>query len=203
MRLRTSPSDLEAVRFYHQVDDPDLDRLLSRLLRLEPPNEDMEAGSAFHTCVEQLPVIGGRVPMMSANGYTFEFAPDVELLYLPPLREVKAEKVYMVDDVEVTVACVTDAMDATTVYDHKLSKKCDPEKYYLSSMQWRVYLDVFDCQRFVYNVFVCSGTGMKRKIRELNRISMYAYPEMEQDIRMAIREYINICREHLPEKITE
>lgn len=206
MKLRTSPSDLEALRYYRRVEDPDLDQLLRRLRREEPPNEKMKGGTAFHKCLEVLPDIAytSEIPKMEADGYIFEMDfPGT--VYLPKVREVKAEFQYEVAGVEVTVAMVVDAVTPTTVIDHKLSGKFDPEAYYLESLQWRCYLMAFECSRFIYNVFIGSA-GRKNpkhwKIRGYERFDLYRYDGMEKKVMEALEDFVGFAKVHLPEKFT-
>lgn len=204
MKLRTSPTELEAVRYYRRIEEPDIEKLKDSLLRRGEVNEKMLAGSAFHGFLETIK--GSRDltgQTFEHDGHKFQFDAEGEF-FLPGAREIKTEKVYRVGGVEVTVAAVADALDAITVSDHKLVSKFDPEAYYVSSLQWRCYLDMFQCRRFVYNVF--TGSHQKKddvwKIRSLDRFELYTYDGITKDIYNALEDLVNICKQHVPEKFT-
>lgn len=198
--VRLSPSDLEALRYYLRSEYMTLEEVIARLRREAPPNIKMEAGSALHSILEHS---GNEVlDWREQDGKRFVFTLDATMT-IPPIRELKTEYEMVVDGQPVVVACVTDVLDGITCWDHKYSEKFEPENY-VDSLQWRVYLRVFRCHRFIYNVF----SGRQNKdgdwlVNDLNQFTCWRYPDMNRDIDIAIGEFLEFAREHLPERFEQ
>lgn len=204
-RVRSSVSDINALRWYRKMENMELEELRRQILRQSEPNDAMRMGSAVHKYLETVPnelvLEGADISGGVSDGYVIEFD-TVEPVMLSTLREVKTEKVYEVPGFSVTMACVTDCMDAITCLDHKLTKKFDPDKY-LDSVQWRFYLDMFGCDRFVYQVFVYTPKENRIRVREVHRFELYRYEGMEKDLHTAIEDYCDFVSTHIPEKVHE
>ena len=98
--LRVSATDLDQLRYFHDQDDMELAELIARLKHLMPSSEAMEAGTALHKAIE---LAGpGEHKGFTADGFTFSFETDAEI-DLPAIREMKATREYLIDDVVVTV----------------------------------------------------------------------------------------------------
>lgn len=195
--MRVSVSDIDQLRYYRQTEDMPLEDLLARLRREIPPTRQMLAGTAFHDLLEH----SGDVELTHCerNGFRFSFDMERELV-LPEVREIKAEKIYRMHGIDVTLVGKVDAIDGVTVYDHKLTSRYDAERY-ANSFQWRCYLDIFKCSRFVYNVFVAKDEGQFFRVRDFETLPLYAYPGMADDVRSELAAFVEFAMTHLPEKL--
>jgi hypothetical protein len=198
--LRTSASDLDALRYFMADDEGELADLLARLRREAPPTESMLAGTALHTALENC-VIGDHAEL-SADGYTFELRCDGEI-DLPEIRELKATRDYVVDGCLITLVGKVDGLHGRRVDDHKFTARYDAERF-MASMQWRVYLEIFGADEFLWNVFEgrASTDDPKRyTIYALHRLHMHRYPGIGDDVERALGRFLEFARVHLPERI--
>jgi len=198
--MRVSVTDLDAFRSWRYSEDGSLDELLARLRREEPPTEQMLAGSALHAALEHAEA--GEVTTLDRDGFTFHIEADVSLA-LPELREIKAEKVYVVDGLPVVVVGKVDTLYGNTVDDHKTTSHFDAERF-LDTYQWRFYLDIFDADRFRWNVFEMAEGAEPRTYRVFgfHQLDQYRYVGMHEDCMDLLREFVAFARTHMPELIT-
>src|SRR5208282_1103759 len=110
------------------------------------PTEAMSKGTAFHTALEKAAT--GRYSTVSANGYTFAFSCDAEIV-LPKTREIRMSKDY--GGIIVTGQC--DGIAGRVIDDHKTSSQFDAEDH-LDGWQHKFYLDIFDADVFRWHVWV-------------------------------------------------
>lgn len=157
----------------------------------------MLAGTAFHKAIETAEP--GEHKGLSADGYTFAFNTDAEI-DLPVIREIKLTRLYLVDDVEVTLVGKVDAIHGKRIDDHKLTATFDAEKY-LDSYQWRIYLEIFEADEFRWNVFEAKDEQPDYYvIRNVHRLPASRYPGMGEDVEREVRRFVGFAREHLPER---
>jgi len=201
--LRVSASDIDALRRYLKPPIPDMEidlaDLLAQLRKQEPPTEAMLAGTALHTALENAQ--DGDHARLEADGYTFDLDIDGEL-DLPAIREIKGTRDYEIDGCRVTLVGKVDAIHGRRVDDHKFTSRYDAERF-MGSMQWRVYLEVFDADEFRWNVFEGSETEPKAyRVYGFHQLTMHRYPGMGEHVADAVREFLAFAREHLPERLT-
>lgn len=199
--IRLSVSDVDQLGYYLDHDHMDMKELLARLRRQEPETEAMRIGTAFHAVLETAPE-EGALGRASVDGWTFVFDLD-DTLSLPAVRELKLEKEYDVDGEKVVLVGKVDSILPPRVDDHKFTLgQFDTEKY-VDAYQWRMYLSMFACDTFRYNVF--TGYADRKAFRTLivdkyHPLTLYRYPGMEKDVMHVLTRYVQFCREHLPEK---
>lgn len=196
MNLRVSVTDLDQLRYFRSS-DMELAELLARLRKEAPPSEAMLAGTAFHTILENAGL--GELTEVAQDGFTFRFDLDAEIA-LPRIRELKLEKVYMIDGVTVTLVGKVDALEGLTVYDHKTTSRFDAETY-ADAIQWRAYLDMFGANRFVYNVFETTQKDDVRIVKDFHPLTFYRYPMLSADVLAALTDFVGFAREFLPERM--
>lgn len=208
--MRVSASDLDAYRYWRDKPEPedadaadpaaDLAALIAQLRKESGQTEAMRVGTALHTALEHAPP--GDFDYLEADGYRFEFPEDVTV-ELTPIRELKAEKVFEIDGVRVTVVGKVDGLFGNRVDDHKFTGRFDPERFH-DSYQWRVYLVVFGATRFRWNVFEGRAVDAQTyRIFGFHRVEQYAYPGMALDVARELREFIAFARVHLPERFIQ
>ena len=147
--LRTSASDIDALRRFYDEEDADLADLVRQLRHLMPSTDAMEAGTALHAALERAEP--GDYKGLTFGDYIFSFETDAAI-DLPAIREMKATRQYLVDDVVVTLVGKVDAIHGKRIDDHKFTARFDADRY-LDSYQWRIYLEVFGADRFRWNIF--------------------------------------------------
>lgn len=196
--MRISVTELDQLAYFRNS-DMELSELLARLRRETPPTEAMAAGTAFHTILEN----AGECELdeVTQDGFTFRFELEAELS-LPRIRELKLEKPYFIDGIEVTLVGKVDALNGKTVYDHKTTSRFDAEKY-MDAIQWRAYLDMFGADRFIYNVFEVADKQGVRVVRDFHPLTFYRYPSLPQDVFEALSDFVGFARQHLPERLKE
>ena len=100
-----------------------------------------------------------------------------------------------------------DAIEGKTIYDHKSTERFDAEKY-LESWQHRFYLDIFDADRFVWNVFEMKNIGetvqdeavsQLYEVRALHPLVQYRYPALETDCTALALEYLDFALKYMPQ----
>lgn len=201
--IRCTVTELDAFRSWRDDEEATIADLLVRLTGRYEPTENMLAGRALHTALE---LAGdGEVDALEADGYTFIPDDDV-VLHLSPIREVRVERVYEVPlCADVHVRGRVDEINGTEVVDHKTTESPDLERL-MNTYQWRIYLDMLEARSFRWNVF---QIGRKAKdpektyrIRSLQTLVQYAYPEMADDIRLLCRGFAEIVMDHLPERVS-
>jgi hypothetical protein len=201
LTLRVSASDLDAVRYYRANEDADLGALIAQLRRELPPSEAMRAGTALHKALE-IADPGAKFDALEADGFRFDILVECEI-DLPPIREMKETRDYLIDGVRITLVGKVDAIHGKRVEDHKFTARFDPERF-MGTMQWRVYLEVFDADEFRWNVFEGRESGERRYvIHHIHRLTMFRYPGMGDDVRRDLWAFLDFARIHLPERLIE
>lgn len=196
--LRVSATDIDAFRRFRDREDADLGSLLRQLRRQEPPTEAMMAGTALHAILET----AEECDLKGATDGEFSFSFDLdEDLDLPPIREMKATAEHKIDGCIITLVGKVDAVHGRRVVDHKLTSHFDADRY-LGSYQWRIYLDIFGADEFIWNVFEArEGAPRNYLIHHLHRLRVHRYPGMGDDVRRELAAYLDFARVHLPEKL--
>lgn len=192
--IRISVSDLESYRYYKDDDDSTLEDLLKRLRHEDPPNDAMMAGRAFAKFMEHSRP--SSIESAEVDGWEFFFDLDVEL-WVPPVRELKAEVVYQTTYGPVTLVGMVDSLEGIVIRDQKLTQRWDPEKY-MDSLQWRAYLVMFQAKKFRYDIFVGKYAGRRVAITEYHPMDFWTYPGIEADVERAVVELAGLIFEHMP-----
>lgn len=200
--MRVSATDIDAYRRYMHDEDGDLDALVAQLRRELPPTEPMRAGTAFHAALEHAEP--GEVGVFEWDGYRFEIAADVEI-DIPEVRELKATRQYVIDGEPVTLVGKVDAMVGKRIDDHKTTTRFDAERF-LSSYQWRIYLEVFGADVFRWNVFEWSQDARDPHlyvVRNFHQLHAYRYPGIGKDVERELSAFLYFSRIFLPERIEQ
>ncbi|WP_440863173.1 hypothetical protein [Symbiopectobacterium purcellii] len=201
--IRISATNIEAYRRWRTNPDSEVQELVDYLLRRTPPTETMAAGSAFHKVMET--ATDGELSVVESGGFRFDFTEMTDELSLPDIRERKLTTETVIDGEKITFVGVVDAMDSTTIYDHKLTGSLDPENY-TDSMQWRCYLDWSGKNKFTYNLFhkyqPARDPGLYI-IKSILPISFYPYPDMRKDVIEETRGLIGFIKQFSPEMVKD
>lgn len=189
-------SHVEAFRQWEQDDDADIESLLRRIRGDEPPSEKMLAGTALHKALE-LAQDDGEVSELQADGYTFLFAGDFKIA-LTHVRELRAHKTYMADGRPIVISGQVDQIEGKRIDDHKTTGRFDPERY-LDGCQWRLYLDIFNADRFRWNVLEMEETDEPGVWRVFNQhtLEQYRYPELPADCAGLVTRFARFVRDYI------
>lgn len=190
-------TDLDQLVWYYRIESMTVEELRGRLLRTEPANEAIEIGTIWHDLMENPP---DEISTVEHKGWKFNVTCD-DSITIPTVREIRTKKEYKIDGCVVTLTGKCDGIDQPTMIDHKLSFKPNPESYF-GAYQWRAYLDMFNSDRFSYYIYHAKKTGPKEVlIFNVDRITMYRYPGMEDDLRTSIVNAVDFIKRYVPEMI--
>jgi len=172
--LSISVSNLELYRMWRESEDLELDWLLRRLRGEEPQTENMLAGIAMHSALEAAEI--GESMCLVFDGYKFYFKCDGNL-ELPTCRELPMEKQYG----NLTVRGRVDGLHGRSVTDYKSTQSFDADRL-LEGFQWRFYLDMLECDRFNWKVFVLAERFFHEyDIIQIHDLSQYRYAGLADD----------------------
>lgn len=194
--MRASVSDLDEFRKYLDDESYELETLVGRLRKQEPPSEQMLAGRALHSWLEHCDV--GSADVAEWDGYKFIFSGDYELA-ITPIREMWCAKQYG----DLYVRGRVDSIDGNVIEDHKTTSQFSPERY-LGGFQWRYYLDMVGGNRFRWNVFVLYDVAPKTyDVKAIHPLEQVRYDGMAVDCERLAREFSAFSKSFLPERWTE
>ncbi len=193
-------TDLDSMLWYRKLEDMDSDAMVSRLKRTSSPNDKMLYGTAWHSIIERPP---DEIETIERNGITFRVECDAEII-LPQIREIRATKAYDVDGVRVILTGGCDGATGNKISDHKLTFNPEPETY-LTSYQWRAYLDIYNADSFEYIIYHAKeGKGDKEVIiKDVSTITMFRYPGMVDDLISGIHDLLGFIKAKCPEMINQ
>lgn len=191
-------SHVEAFRQWEADEETDLDWLLRRIRGEEPPSERMLAGTALHKALELAP-IGQEFAELRVDGYTFRFVGDFELR-LSTIRELRGRKTYVVDGLPIEITGQVDQIEGKRIDDHKTTGRFDPERY-LEGYQWRLYLDIFNADRFRWNVLEMSETDDPKvwDVFAQHTLEQWRYPGLANDCHALVERFARFVRTHVEE----
>lgn len=199
--IRISATQLESYRRWLLNDESTIDDIIDFLLKRTEPTEAMLAGSAFHKILENSSY-NDELSIVEQDGFKFDLSDlDCEIA-LPEVKEFKLEKQTVIDGEPVTFVGVVDAIKVNEIFDHKLTSQPNAENY-IDSMQWRCYLDWFDCEKFTYNLFQSYKPANQDVylIKTFLPISFYRYEGIDLDVRNMASSFIDFVKNHVPELI--
>lgn len=114
---------------------------------------------------------------------------------IPFIAEVSGKKVYQTCLGELMVTGRMDVLQGNVIRDTK-TKFSNPTMYdYYRSYQWRLYLDMFGLDRFVYDIFEFSGHDgtdvSKYELKQHEPFVCVSYNRMHQDIQTLLNDFMS------------
>src|SRR5260221_2358754 len=188
LMLSASVSNIDLYRMWRGNEDLGLEWLLHRLRGEEPQTEQMKAGEAFHKALES-PDFTEQTEVVSGD-YWFSILCEIELV-LPFVRELKIEQEYG----GLLVRGRVDGLTAKTVTDYKTTEQFDADRL-MEGYQWRFYLDMLECDKFTWKVFVLSQYGKPGHydVRQTHDLTQYRYPGLHEDCERLAAEYLQFTQ---------
>lgn len=167
--------------------DLELDWLLRRLRGEEPQTEAMAAGQALHSALENADE--GEAMSLASGEYKFYFQCDSQI-EVPISRELSIEKQYG----ELTVRGRVDAMSGRTVTDYKSTQNFDADRL-LEGFQWRYYLDMTDCETFIWKVFVLSERFYREyDVTKTHELRQHRYEDLRKECGKLADDFLGFVR---------
>lgn len=183
-----SVSNLELFRTWREDDDLGLDWLLRRLRGEEPQSEAMMAGEALHKALESAKE--GEEPCLVSGDFRFYFKADVELSP-SPIRELSLEKQYG----DLTVRGRVDDLRGRTITDYKSTASFDADRL-LEGFQWRYYLDMADCDTFIWKVFVMTPLLYQEySVIQYHELKQHRYEKLHEECAQLADDFLGFVRE--------
>ncbi len=187
-------TDLDSMIWYRNIEDMTVDQMKARLLRTEPPNDSMKIGTAWHKILENPEK---EIDSIEQDGITFRIDCDCQI-FLPQIREIRADKTYIIGNNEVTLSGGCDGISGNKIIDHKLTFHENLDTYF-ESYQWRAYLDIFNADIFEYYIYSAKETKDEIVINNVSSIKMYRYPAMIANLKLGIQDLLEFVNQHVPE----
>ena len=184
MSMTVTVSRLDSFRYWRGNEDATTEDWLKDLSA--PPNHRMDVGAAFQTVLENLSV-GGEFAACAADGISFNFKCDAAI---PQLTPVYGQKDYG----SVLVRGKAGIVDGKRVEVFKTTKCFEAEKRQ-DGYQWRLYLDLFDADEFVWNIFVIAPNNPDETsydVMDYHRLTAHRYPGLHDDCVSLVNDYHGI-----------
>lgn len=185
-------TSLDAFRMWRETEGLEMDWLLPRILGKQEETQEMKAGTALHQALAY--DLDGKQELNTifASGFRFDFNCACEVV-LPTIREQEFAKHYG----DILVTGHVDGLIGNMVIDYKTTQQFDWDRY-MESYQWRFYLDMSECDQFLYQIFVLKPFGPEGnyEIRDTHKIRQYRYPELNRDCEDLVRDYSEMVLAH-------
>lgn len=176
-------------------------------------NEYTYVGTAFHKLVEgdytNIEKIEGGRSITIDEGYAVlmdvdqcrvarDYADSMPLAF----HELREYKVFNVNGEEICITGCADIINGLRINDIKTKYSYINEQDYLDSLQWRMYLQLFDADIFTFDLFLFDGYKKDKNgldVRGLpiirhDPIECMRYKEMEADNARLIGEFLQWAR---------
>ncbi len=167
-------------------------------------NEYTWIGTAFHKIVEQGESAWDNGIVHTQGGYVYlnETQKDMAILYRETMpeafHETRLSKQYPTNHGTVTVTGCADIIHGNVIRDIKTKYSAPVQQEYTDSCQWRFYLDIFDADRFAFDLFWFKNynrdMGMdvsKLELKQLDPIPCLRYANMERDLRILLDDFMD------------
>ena len=184
MSMTATVSRLSSFRYWRGNEEATTEDWLNELNA--PPNHRMDVGAAFQTVLENLSV-GGEFANCTADGISFNFKCDAAI---PQLNPVYGRKDYG----QVLVSGKAGIVDGKRVEVFKTTKRFEAEKRQ-DDYQWRLLLDLFDADEFVWNIFVIAPNNPDETsydVVDYHRLTATRYPGLHDDCVSLVNDYHGI-----------
>jgi hypothetical protein len=165
-------------------------------------NNKTEIGSAFHFLIEHTLMTVENVKEFQKFGVAFS-EKQQEQAYLhsynlqPFIPEVRQSKVFQIKYGEISITGAMDVLQGNTIRDTKCKFRSPEYLEYYNSFQWRIYLSIFELNRFLYDIFEFIGYDDKMgkdvssiELKQHEPFECLRYENMETDIIILLNDFM-------------
>lgn len=187
--MRSSVTKLEAFRRWRLNEDATVQDFLAYIQ--SPPSHRMNVGTAFHKILEVLPSSEGVAEYMM-DGITFNFKCEA-IVSRAQFGEVRIEKQYG----PLMVSGKLDAIHGNVITDYKTTRQFEALNF-LEGAQWKFYLDLYDADEFIWNVFVLKPLNEDETefdVVDFHILKASRYPAMYEDCLSLAQDYYETLKE--------
>lgn len=200
--MRTRCTTLESYRRVIQEEYGSEEELIASV-KGKPfePNMYMRAGTAFHAILADPAKyrrsefdMEGREDEFFESG-EFRFAVDSTCTCIEHVQdgicEVPGSKIFQTQHGPITVNGTCDRINGKIIRDAKCTWSTPDAKSYDRSLQWRLYLQLFEADQFIYDIFAfLEPKDGFCKLRDIVSFNLFRYPEMEADCERWVRDFV-------------
>lgn len=179
-------------------------------------NEYTWIGTAFHKIVEEGEKAwkNGIVETLGGNVMMDESQKNVAIAYRNSMpeafHETRLNKTYHTRHGDVIISGCADIIHGNVIHDIKTKYSSPVQQEYIDSCQWRYYLDIFEAERFVFDLFQFKkyDKGMGLNVAGLDMvvfdpIPCSRYNLMEEDNKYLLDEFMDWVNIHGLQKYLE
>lgn len=189
--MKARVTQLEAFRRWRLNEDATVQDFLAYMLA--SPSPRMNVGTVFHKMLESLPGLANYgLSKYTRNGITFNFKCEAAIS-LPQFVEVRAEKQYG----PLLVSGKLDAIHGNVITDYKTTRQFEALNF-LEGAQWKFYLDLYDADEFIWNVFVLKPLNEDETefdVVDFHILKASRYPAMYEDCLSLAQDYYETLKE--------
>lgn len=187
--IRVRRSFLEEFRVLVATDYDDEGALVRAIQgNPDPPNWMMEAGTAWHACLEHPErTYRFEADLHQYGVYTFaaEAVTVGRQLLGPGVWELPGSRVFETDAGPVEVTCTADHVRGLVIQDQKTKFTLPYPEDYEDALQWRFYLAVHGAKVFRYNLWHHKEPTPEGfcELKDVVSFNFWAYPGLDDECR--------------------
>lgn len=186
---KLKPSLLESYRIYKaDIFNKELDELISEIKDERKPDYKMSFGSLIHRYLES-----GKTSI----SVDFKLK-DEEISQLKPIYEINKTylrevrfKYSLINDI--LISGIIDSVYGTQGIEYKTGNRFYGVDFYENSIQWKIYCDALNLNKFTYIHIQIKGTN-RPYLFEIRDFSFYYNQNMKNEILSISNEFIEFCK---------
>lgn len=187
---RISPSVLDEFKYYINHEES-LDEYIESLKKPGIFPFKTKVGTALHLVLERSTIVGNELSLL-LDGYETNVSIDVScVMEKPTATEIKAVKRIEVDGHKVDLVGKADVIYGNMGKDYKFTFSSLPTDRFLESIQWQVYMMLFNLELFRYVVFRCKGDEKNISVCEVEHFDIYRNQYIEGNVYDIIHQFID------------
>lgn len=193
-------------RFRDDVSSYDTeDSVIETLSGVFKGNEYTQIGTAFHKIIEdgEALYIGNDEFKLQSDVTVFmnKQQVDIALSYRNSLtdafHEIRLDKNYHTPFFDANVTGCSDIIIGNIIHDIKTKYSTPQQQEYIDSCQWRFYLEIFELDQFVFDIFQLKGYDKEKHSLDVRQLTMIQhepipclrYSEMENDNQKLLNDF--------------
>lgn len=187
------------------------DKLLSYITEKPTDDKFLFIGRAFHEIlespsksyqrfIEKYPDVN-EVDFLSREGVILPWntmSKAIDLIDYKFPFEVKTTKDYSINGQSIQVVSKVDQLKGLQISEFKTSWSYFGEKgwksfvdEYQKSIQWKLYLDAFECNEVQYYVFMLEEIDMQITLQDIIDFKFYNYDNLNRDINYLLEQFLD------------